>query len=466
MFCQTVHAWSLGPGQGQLYHLLWQNDEELGDHANGNPHHRYSGKWEAWDGDCLLLLWPGKGRAISSSSDPCSMRFTWAGHGSGEDLHQFSLDPMGVFWLLFSSHSHPAWHCLNYPISTLMVTPEPAASVLPHSHHPAEEKEGNELTITPITKEALWELLQGALSIIPGITLAAALGPSHIPQHLWGKGFADWWKTQLHCGSEAAASSHSGKVPTWVGAALWTVQAECEGRWADCQGIQHDLSCHHQVEGTVGWQTGGPVSWGVRAICHHIHGGPLSNESSRLSEVAHLAQFYCWQSWCGFQMLCGWSAHCCLTTEDGGLCSIGELSCPSVYSFTGINNSPACWACPLPPPTPSISDIQVSCTPVRFSSLMLIISTPSRKCDHSSDSVSNDQCDKRAHIGIKVEPINDGSHGSNISTRSAPPVTVYDTSPIKGDGEWEPLFNTGDAESGCGLPPVQPRSSNTVQPKT
>ena len=142
-------------------------------------------------------------------------------------------------------------------------------------------------------------------------------------------------------------------------------------------------------------------------------------------------------------------------------------------------SSPAHWACTLPPPALPMCNIQASWNPVRFSSLTLIIGTQSKRHDHSTDSASDDQHDKRAHIGIKVEPINDGSHGSNISAGSAPLVTMCDTTPFKGDGEWDPLFNIRDAmsdrhdptsehsnfSSGHGHPSVQPRSSDRVQPK-
>ena len=98
-------------------------------------------------------------------------------------------------------------------------------------------------------------------------------------------------------------------------------------------------------------------------------------------------------------------------------------------------SSPVPQAYTPPPLALPMSDIHASGTPVRFSSLMLIVSTQSRKCDHSPDSVSDDQCDKRAPISMKVEPIDDGSHGSNISARPAPLITVYDTKTIEGDGE-------------------------------
>ena len=82
-----------------------------------------------------------------------------------------------------------------------------------------------------------------------------------------------------------------------------------------------------------------------------------------------------------------------------------------------------------------MSNIEASGTPVRFLSLMLIIHSKPKKHDHSSDSTSNDQCDKRACIGIKVDPIDDRGHRSNVNAESAPLVAGCDTAPIKGGGK-------------------------------
>ena len=136
-------------------------------------------------------------------------------------------------------------------------------------------------------------------------------------------------------------------------------------------------------------------------------------------------------------------------------------------------SNPVLWTLTLPPLALSMSTIEASSTPGWFSSLMLIVGSKPKKHDYFSNSVSDDQCDKRAHIRIKVEPINNGGAGS------APPVARCDTAPIEGGGEWEPLINSGDAESdrhhpapkhsnissGCSLPDVQPESSSGVQPQ-
>ena len=100
-----------------------------------------------------------------------------------------------------------------------------------------------------------------------------------------------------------------------------------------------------------------------------------------------------------------------------------------------LTSSLALWACTPPPLALPMSYIKASGTQVRFSSLMLVISTKPKKRDCSSDSVSNDQPDMRACIGIKKESINDGGHGSNVNARSAPQVTRCDTTPIEGGGE-------------------------------
>ena len=94
-----------------------------------------------------------------------------------------------------------------------------------------------------------------------------------------------------------------------------------------------------------------------------------------------------------------------------------------------------------------MSNIEASGTPVRYSSLTLVIGIKPKKCDHSSNSASDDQCDKRAYIGIKKEPINDISHGTNVNARSALLIARCDTAPIKGGREQEPLINIRDAKS-------------------
>ena len=110
-------------------------------------------------------------------------------------------------------------------------------------------------------------------------------------------------------------------------------------------------------------------------------------------------------------------------------------------------SSPTHQAHTPPPLALSLSNIKASGTPVRFSSLMLIVNTNSKNHDHSSDNVSDDQHDKRVYIRIKIEPIDDDSHGSNVSSGSAPQVSGHDTIPIKGGGGLKSLINIGDAES-------------------
>ena len=132
----------------------------------------------------------------------------------------------------------------------------------------------------------------------------------------------------------------------------------------------------------------------------------------------------------------------CHATEGESLCwqhhsRTWELPCLSVCSFFCVNKQPTLWAHILPPLALPMSNIGASSTPVRLSSLTLIISSKPKKFGHSSNIVSDDQHVKRAYIGIKVKPIDDGGQGSNVNTGSAPPVTRCDTAPIKGGREWE-----------------------------
>ena len=64
-----------------------------------------------------------------------------------------------------------------------------------------KEAHANELKITPITMEALWESSiekHHLSSLVPFIC------PSYILWHLQGWGLTDWWRTRLPCGSKAA----------------------------------------------------------------------------------------------------------------------------------------------------------------------------------------------------------------------------------------------------------------------
>ena len=232
----------------------------------------------------------------------------------------------------------------------------------------------------------------------------------------------------------------------------------------------------------AGRQAGGSVSCNVRATWHNTQGSPSLKWNQQICWACSLGSFLpltilvlhalwvkCWL------LPCNQGQKPLLTTplQDSRalmpLC-LQPLLCQQAAQHFGLT----LYLLQL-----SISDIKASGTPVRFSSLMLIIGTKPKKHDHSSNNVSDDQCDKRAHIRNKKEPIDDGGHRSNANAGSASPVTGCDTTPIKGGKEWEPLINIGDTESdrhdpapkhnnirsGCSLPHVQPECSNGVQPK-
>ena len=106
------------------------------------------------------------------------MRFTWASHGSGEDFHQFFLLPMVVFWPLFPRHSHPIWGCstIQFPLSQLCLY-WPLLYSLTQVILP-KEKEGNELKVTPITKEALWDSSLEEHHLLSLVSLLLPLAPA------------------------------------------------------------------------------------------------------------------------------------------------------------------------------------------------------------------------------------------------------------------------------------------------
>ena len=55
----------------------------------------------------------------------------------GEDICQFTLPPLGVFWLLLSGCNHPFSQHINHPIPTGLAVPMQAATFFIHSYHPA-----------------------------------------------------------------------------------------------------------------------------------------------------------------------------------------------------------------------------------------------------------------------------------------------------------------------------------------
>ena len=91
-----------------------------------------------------------------------------------------------------------------------------------------------------------------------------------------------------------------------------------------------------------------------------------------------------------------------------------------------LTSRPVLLAHILPPLALLMSDIKASGTPVTFSSLTLIVGTKAKKHDHSSDSASDNQCEKRAHIRMEKDSIDDGGYNSNVNARSAPLVTEHD----------------------------------------
>ena len=190
--------WSVEPGQSWLHYSFWHESEEWGDSANGYPHPRW-GRWgEAWNGDHLLTLQPGKGEAFGHASDLCSVGFTWAHCGGDENLH-FSVLPMGIIQPLFSWHSHPARGCPNHSISTFMAVLVPVTSIF---FHPCNlSQEGEEGKWAKDHPNHLGDIMRELNQRAPPIIFGAALSPRYIPHHLQGNGCTDWWKTGCQHGS-------------------------------------------------------------------------------------------------------------------------------------------------------------------------------------------------------------------------------------------------------------------------
>ena len=111
---------------------------------------------------------------------------------------------------------------------------------------------------------------------------------------------------------------------------------------------------------------------------------------SGLSEASHLVLFYHQQSWHSSCMLHGWSAGCYHATEGGSLCwqhhsRSWELSCSSVCSFSCANKQLSTSSLhSASSGSPHVQHLS-SHTSVSFSSFTHIISTKSKKHNHSSD---------------------------------------------------------------------------------
>ena len=90
---------------------------------------------------------------------------------------------------------------------------------------------------------------------------------------------------------------------------------------------------------------------------------------------------------------------------------------------------------------------------------------PCTSCQHQTqeawsfpNSASDDKCNKRAHIRIEKEPINNGSYGSNVNAGSAPLITKHD--------KQYSAHKHSNVNRGHSLQLAQPRSSNGAKPKT
>ena len=131
----------VGPGWSWLHHPLWQESDEQGDLPHGYPHHWWGRQREPWNGDCLLLLWPGKDGAFGHAYTPCPTRHKSVGCGGF---------PWGSFGLpsLIKPPCHRMPQPSNFHFHSWTCIP-PLRSSWP------KEKEGNELTVSLITKEAL-----------------------------------------------------------------------------------------------------------------------------------------------------------------------------------------------------------------------------------------------------------------------------------------------------------------------
>ena len=206
----------------------------------------------------------------------------------------------------------------------------------------------------------------------------------------------------------------------------------------------------------------------LKATMHKQHNTMLREVLPQMEPVDSVRlltwfSLYHWHSWCNSFMLHGWGVGHSCATEGGSFCwqptpGLKSLHASPSVSSPVLTSSPVLWAHSPPPLALPMSITKASGTPVRFSLLVLIIGTRPKKHEHFSNSASDDQCNKRAHIRIKKEPINDGSYGSNVNARSAPLVTKHD--------KHDPTHKHSNISSGCSLQQIHHESGNGTKPQT
>ena len=148
---------TVGPGQSWVPHQIQWKNKELGDHSLGNPGHWQSREWEPGNGNHLLSLLLGKSGSFSCAFNLILVECTWPGYSGGEDLHQLTLWPTGVFQLPLPGCNPPfSWH-FNCSISTYSAVPMQVTPILFFSSCSCWDR----LKVILFLKEAVGELRWG-----------------------------------------------------------------------------------------------------------------------------------------------------------------------------------------------------------------------------------------------------------------------------------------------------------------
>ena len=148
--------------------------------------------------------WPGKGGALRSALHLSPVRLTQTEHSGGEDIHQFTLPPMGVFQLPLSGCNHSFSGHVNHPIPTGLAAPMQAAPLFIHSGHPAMWEGWRGAKSLSIPLGSIVGKLQGGP---PPVRSCAAVSPSLFLPSLSRRELTDWRRglasAQLWCSYKA-----------------------------------------------------------------------------------------------------------------------------------------------------------------------------------------------------------------------------------------------------------------------
>ena len=176
---ETFHSFDIpinvGKGQSRVHHF------QQPDHPYGSFSHWWGGKGKPGHGDYLLSPWQGKDGATGSTLHFNPVGLSWTNCSGGEDIHQFTLPPIGVFQLPLSGCKYSTSRHVNHSIPTGLAAPMQTAPFLSTQVILLHEKNDEELNVYPLLWEALWESSKEDHHLSDPVLLLVP--PSSFPPH-------------------------------------------------------------------------------------------------------------------------------------------------------------------------------------------------------------------------------------------------------------------------------------------